>query len=70
MSVYARISGGVVVEIIQPVLQSNGTPWPIAECYTSEFVATLVDVTSITPQPAQWWTTTDGGQTFAEPAAS
>lgn len=67
MSIYARVYGGVVVEIIQPATYpadslpgitpswKSGDEIPVAIRYTPEFVATLVDITSASPQPACGW---------------
>ncbi len=70
MSVYARIAslGGVdtVMEIIHSVDDENGVEIPVTERFTPEFVATLVDVTSVAPTPDQWWTY--DGETFKAPA--
>ena len=64
MSTYAHIVSGVVVEIITPSA-------PVGQCYTAAFVATLVDVTAVSPQPQPGWTATEtaGVWTFAAPAA-
>ena len=64
MSTYAHIVSGVVVEIITPSA-------PIGQCYTAAFVATLVDVTAVSPQPQPGWTATEtaGVWTFAAPVA-
>lgn len=73
MSIYARLQaiGGVetVVELIGPMSDSDGNEIPINERYHPAFVATLIDVTAIAPQPQELWTTADGGKTFAAPAA-
>ncbi|WP_176048138.1 hypothetical protein [Burkholderia sp. BCC1644] len=70
MSTYARIGsiGGVdmVMEIIHPIEDDEGNEIPVTERFTPEFVATLVDVTSVAPTPDQWWTY-DGNE-FKVPA--
>ncbi|WP_261535573.1 hypothetical protein [Burkholderia multivorans] len=59
MTTYARLDyvgeTNMVVEVIEPPV-IDGTPLPIGEMFTAEFVATLVDITNIAPQPEQWWT--------------
>lgn len=65
MNTYARIDNGFVVEIIGPVTNESGIEIPITDRYTSEFVASLVNVTSITPQPQIGWSYVAG--VFAAP---
>lgn len=60
MAVYARVDGGVVQEIIQPLFKDDGTEWPIEERYTPDFVAQMVDITGLDPQPQSGWTYTNG----------
>ncbi|WP_250489992.1 hypothetical protein [Caballeronia sp. INML2] len=66
MSVYVRCQvtelqqKNVVFEIINPLFDSDGLEYPIKERFTPEFVATLIDVTNISPQPQQGWIY-DGG---------
>ena len=73
MSIYARIQNGIVAEIIEPMFydegESEGQEVPIANRFHPEIVATLVDVTSVTPQPACWWTATEtnGAWMFTAP---
>ena len=71
MQTYARIQNDAVVEIIGPLTDENENEIPIAERFTPVLVATLVDVTNITPQPQQGWTAieVDGGWTFNTPSA-
>ena len=66
MSTYARPAAGVVFEIIQVTSAAVGTLYPAA------FVATLVDVTALSPQPQPGWaaTQTAGVWTFAPPPAA
>lgn len=66
MSTYARIDHGIVVEIIGPYVDQNGTEVPIGQRYTAAFVQTLVDVTGISPAPAQRWTY--DGKNFSAPS--
>lgn len=70
MHAYAQIQGGVVMEIIQPLTALDGTEIPIGQRFTPEFVATLVDVTNISPMPACWWTATEanGSWEFTAPS--
>jgi hypothetical protein len=68
MKSYARIQDGVVMEVIPPMTYDADSPvgveppWkagdeiPIDRRYTPELVATMVDITGISPQPQQWWT--------------
>ncbi|WP_213765729.1 hypothetical protein [Caballeronia sp. dw_19] len=65
MTIYARVSDGVVQEIIQPLLQEDGNEWPITDRFTANQVAQMVDVTNLDPQPACWWTY--NGSTFRAP---
>lgn len=67
MSIYARIDGGIVAEIIEPLLDGNGNEIPAAERFTPELVRTLVDVTSLVPIPAQGWAY--DGSTFTGPSS-
>jgi hypothetical protein len=53
---YARIENGVVMEIITPWLQEDGTQWPVDELYAPAIVAELVEITSVDPKPDQRWT--------------
>jgi len=55
MHVYARIDNGVVVEIIQPMTYDDGSEIPITERFPADFIATLVDITDVDPQPQDWW---------------
>jgi hypothetical protein len=68
MNTYARVSqingADTVVEIITPPT-IDGVQLPIGEMFTPEFVAGLIDVTDVSPQPEQWWTY--NGTTFAAP---
>lgn len=67
MTTYARIQDGMVVEIIQPLLDDEGHEWPIDQRFTPAVVATLVDITGLDPQPEEWWTY--DGTNFAPPVA-
>lgn len=66
METYARVVSGIVMEIIEPMTDSAGNEIAIAKRFTSEFVATLVDVTTVSPQPACWWTY--DGKSFSAPS--
>jgi hypothetical protein len=70
MKTYARIVSGAVFEIIDPVSDASGNEVPIDERFTPEFVATLVDITDVSPRPDQHWSATQSGQTwtFSPPA--
>lgn len=78
MLVYGRIQDGALVEIIQPgTYTAEGLDWiegmpsrigleiPIAERFTPELVATMVDITEVTPQPQIYWVY--DGAAFSEP---
>ncbi|MDI2595036.1 tail fiber assembly protein [Pseudomonas sp. 681] len=67
MKIYARIEGGVVVEIIQPWAGADGVQVdiPIEDRFTPEFVATLVDITDLNPMPLEQWLY--DGSTFEAP---
>ena len=74
MKNYARIESGIVIEIIAPMAYefdaddgSNkaGDEIPIEKRFPAEFVANLIDVTSITPQPDCGWSY--DGETFSAP---
>lgn len=73
MSIYVRLDGDIVAEVIQPAIwpagipEVGGTEIPIDQRYTSTFVAMLVDVTNAQPQPSCGWSTADGGKTFTPP---
>lgn len=62
MNVYARVAGGVVMELI-----SLDASIPVANAFEASVVASLVNVTSVTPQPQQGWTYSGG--VFSAPAA-
>ncbi|MBN3788308.1 hypothetical protein [Burkholderia sp. Ac-20353] len=66
MAKYARVDSGTVMEIIGPIFFEDGTEIPIAERFTPDFVATLVDITNASPSPQQDWTY--NGSTFSQPA--
>ncbi|WP_338523377.1 hypothetical protein NUH87_26865 [Pseudomonas batumici] len=66
MKTYARVDQGVVVEIVLPYATDEGVEVPIEERFTADFVAQMVDITGITPQPDQRWTYAKG--VFAAPA--
>jgi len=61
MKTYARIVTDpitkveLVAEVIDPATDTVGNEIPIANRFTAQFVATLVDVTSASPQPQQNW---------------
>lgn len=52
MKTYARIDQGIVMELITTRSDDDGIEYPIAALYHPDFVATLVDVTAVTPTPA------------------
>ncbi|MFD1557104.1 tail fiber assembly protein [Paraburkholderia silviterrae] len=80
MKLYAHVVGGSVIE---PLIASaywdaddpsgnfkKGDEIPVAQRFTAAFVANLIDVTAISPQPQQGWVTADGGKSFAAPVAA
>jgi hypothetical protein len=79
MKTYACIVDGSVFEVIKPMARDvdsgegvsppfkAGDEIPIAERFTPEFVATLVDFTDINPQPAQGWAY--DGKVFSPPTS-
>lgn len=72
MKTYARIVDGVVVEVITPITDESGDEVPIGNRFTAAFALELVDITSVSPQPAQWWTATqtNGTWAFGSPVSS
>ncbi|WP_454695661.1 tail fiber assembly protein [Achromobacter aegrifaciens] len=56
MSRYARIEGSAVVEIIEVPKKSK-----VTDLYHPDFVRTLVDISSVTPAPAEMWTLGEDG---------
>lgn len=60
MAVYARVSEGVVQEIILPLLKDDESEWPIEERFTEEMVAQMVDITGVSPVPESGWVLVDG----------
>ena len=59
MHMYGRIEDGHIVEIIAPVTWPNGSEIPVAQRFTPEIVATLVDITNVSPQPEYGWKATE-----------
>ena len=55
MTVLARIEDGIIVEIIQPLLNADGEEWPVEARFTEEFLISCADITGAVPQPAEWW---------------
>lgn len=64
MKTYARVDGGIVVEIIGPMVDDNGDEIEIDRRFTPQFVATLVDITTELPMPSEGWRY--DGETFSE----
>ena len=68
MKTYARIYNGLVAEIIEPatytadvvvgdqVIHAQGDEVAIEDRFTPDFVAALVDITDVVPEPKQGWT--------------
>lgn len=65
MNSYALVEFGVVVEIIPPYVNPDERNVPIEERFTADFVARMVDITGLDPQPLQGWTY--DGATLAAP---
>ncbi|MFC4526429.1 tail fiber assembly protein [Dyella halodurans] len=51
MSIYARVQGGFVMEIIAPAFDSDGVEVQISDRFTPDIVAMLADVTKENPAP-------------------
>jgi hypothetical protein len=66
MTIYARVSNGVVQEIINPLLDDDGIEFQISIRFTPDIVAQMVDITDCNPMPACWWAY--DGRNFSEPA--
>lgn len=62
MTTYARIAGGLIAEIITPPSAFDGIP--LDQQFPEFIVATLVDVTSASPQPQPGWTASQSGSTW------
>ncbi|MDF3115892.1 hypothetical protein KPA94_20930 [Burkholderia semiarida] len=60
MKAYARVDKGIVMEIIDPLLDEAGNEVPIEDRFTHEIVSQMVDVTGLSPMPECWWTYSDG----------
>ncbi|MEB2504652.1 hypothetical protein SB394_12080 [Burkholderia sp. BCCIQ04A] len=60
MKTYARVDNGVVMEIIEPLLDDAGNEVPIEDRFTPEIVSEMIDVTGLSPMPECWWTYSDG----------
>jgi hypothetical protein len=56
LKVYARVEGGVVQEVIQPLDDLDGVEYPIDQRYPAQVLEQLVEITGLTPQPDQGWT--------------
>jgi hypothetical protein len=52
MRTYANIENGYIIEIIAPRVDDDGAEIPIDQRYHPDFVAKLIDITDVTPQPA------------------
>ncbi|AMM14256.1 hypothetical protein AX768_09260 [Burkholderia sp. PAMC 28687] len=65
MKIYARVMTNVVQEIITPATDDEGNEIPIADRFTTQLVAQMVDITGVTPEPACLWTY--NGSTFSAP---
>lgn len=64
---YARVEGGVVLEVIAPFLDAEGTEVPISERFTAVVIETLVAVPAGEAVAEGW---TYSGTAFAAPVAA
>lgn len=60
MKIYAFIQNGEVAEIIQPATWPDGAEIDIKDRFTPEFVAQMVDITDVIPQPGLHWKCSGG----------
>lgn len=60
MSLYARIDGNLVAEIITPVMDELGDEIPVTARFTPDIVEQLVDVTDMPLPPSSGWVYTNG----------
>lgn len=67
MATYARVVDGVVQEIITPAHDDQGNEISIVDRYTPKFVASLVDVSDVSPVLSCGWTYDGSG--FSTPPA-
>lgn len=67
MKTYAFIQNGEVVEIIPPAIDSEGKEIDINERFVPAFVAQMVDITNLDPQPEIHWTYANGEFKQPEP---
>jgi hypothetical protein len=68
MSSHVLISDGRVVEIIEPLHDAEGKEFPIEERFPPDFVAKLVDVSSVSPTVEVGWLFDDG--MFTKPVSA
>ena len=74
MKSYARVDGGVYVELISPMAYEDESPYwvegdpsrigdeiPIELRFTPEFISWLVEITDMNPEPQLGWVHIDGG---------
>ncbi|WP_283149026.1 DUF4376 domain-containing protein [Silvimonas soli] len=66
MTVYAYVQNGVVVELVASASDANGKDIPLDQRFVPDFVASLVDLTGVEPQPEQRWTY--DGKVFTDPS--
>lgn len=59
MKTYARIEGGIIVEIIAPMADESGGEIPIEHRFTPALIAEMVDVTTASPSPTVGWAYSD-----------
>lgn len=66
MSWFARVQGGLVLELIQPFVDVNGVEVSVNDRFTPEFVSGLIDITGLDPKPESCWLY--DGESFFSPA--
>lgn len=69
MKIYAYVEDGLVIEIITPAQDADGKEIPISDRFSPDFVAKLVDVSTIQPVPAPGWSYDGAKFSLAPPAA-
>ena len=56
MKTYALVTDSMVHELIEPAIYQDGTEIAIADRFSAEVVALLVDVTELAEKPQPRWT--------------
>lgn len=60
MKIYAFIQNSEVAEIIPPATDQNGKEIDVKDRFAPAFVAEMVDITDVIPQPGLHWTYENG----------